>query len=244
MHGYTIADLDHLTHTVLRLDRWHTAGYQDDRFDAVWHALAEHLCTTPTAPTRREMITVGIRASDSHVNTEMHHHGRTYTSDGTAEMPGFARFWFAAHAPSPEHRIVERSAAAQIWPLLTPRQQEALHALACHGDYQMAAVAIGASYKTFTSLIQGARRRFYRWWHEGETPPTRPWRKDKRTSPPVDTKGKPRLTVSQVEALRARYEGGERLRKVAADAGVPVSTLSALLRGTRTPAPDPIGGAA
>ncbi|WP_018386409.1 helix-turn-helix transcriptional regulator [Wenjunlia vitaminophila] len=246
MHGYTLTDLHHLTQTVLRLDRWHTATDVTDRYDAVWHALAEHLCTADEAPTRRALISVGIRASDRHVHGEMRHRGWSadHPGHGSHTAPGYQRFWFAAHTPSPEDGVVDRIALAQVWPLLTPRQQQALTALAAYGTYQAAAHAIGASPRTFTSIVAGARRRFYRWWHQGETAPTRPWRKDKRISAPTDSSGKPRLTVSQVEVLRDRVQGGERLRAVAADAGVPVSTLSALLRGTRRPAPDPAGGEA
>jgi hypothetical protein len=241
MHGFTLEDLNGLTAAVLRMDRWRAAD-ATDRYEAVWHALAEHLCVSASAPTRREMITVGIRASDRHVTNEMHHLGRVYDpSGGTREMPGFTRFWGAHHAPSPERRVVEGLAVEQIMPRLTPRQRQALQALAVHGDYQTAAAAIGSEYKTFNSILKQGRRRFYACWHQGETPPKSPWRKDRRVSAPTDSAGKRRLTVSEVESLRARYTAGVRLWQVAEDAGIPVSTLSALLRGTRKPAPDPIG---
>jgi hypothetical protein len=239
--GWTLRDIDHLTQTVLRHDRWNTASDVTDRYDAIWHAIAEHLCTTTTAPTWGDLRTIGLRASDRHVNEEMRHHGWTdgNAAAGSYSAPGFNRYWMPTHAPSPEQRVVERHAMGQVLPLLTPRQRQALEALALHGTYQAAALAISSTPTTFDKLVNGGRRRFYTWWHEGETPPKRPWRKDKRVSAPLDTRGKTRLTVSQVEALRDRYLSGERLRAIAADTGIARTTLSQLLRGDRTPAPDP-----
>jgi hypothetical protein len=244
MHGYTLHDLHDIALTVIRKDQW-LASDAPDRYAAVWHALAEHLCTSKEPPTRRDLISIGLRAGDRHVKEETHHHGKTFDhGPGVKPMPGFERFWHASPTPSHETQIVERLACEQIWPLLAPRQREALDALALHGTYQAAAAAIGARPATFESLIRDARRRFYRWWHEGETAPRRPWRRDIRVRSRTDKHGRPRLTESQVDALRARYDGGEKLRAVAADAGVPLSTLSALLRGTRRPAPDPPESAA
>lgn len=240
MHGYTIHDVNDLAAAAVRADRWHKAGDTVDRHDAAWHAIAEHLCTTPAPPGRRELLSVAIRAIDAHVNTEMRHHGYNSADIGAGReaADGFQRFWFARNTPSPEPAIVDRLALDQVWPILTPRQQEALHALAIHGSYQAAAHAIGATQATFNSLIIQGRRRFYRWWHQHETAPRSPWRRDRLVPNTTDSRGRTRLTTSQVDALRARYEGGEKLRAVAADAGIPLSTLSGLLRGTRRPAPD------
>jgi hypothetical protein len=238
-HGYTLADINGIAIQALRMDRWN-GGDTDERYAAIWHAIAEDILSAETAPGRQSLLTTGIHAADRHVHAEMRHAGRDPVNIGRT-IPGYERYWSATPTPSPETRVVERTALYQVLPLLTQRQREALMALAVHEDYSAAAQAIGSTYKTYCTLIIQARVRIYRAWHQGETAPTKPWRKDIRESRPLDTRGKARLTVSEVEALRTRYVAGEKLRAVATDAGVPVSTLSALLRGTRTPAPDPVG---
>jgi len=236
MHGYTLADIDAIARQALRMDRWN-GGDTDERYAAIWHAIAEDLLVAETAPSRRSLLTTGIFAADSHVKAEMRHLGRDQLHIGRS-APGYERYWTTCPSPSPENRVVERTALYQVLPLLTKRQREALTALAVYEDYTNAATSIGSTYMTFCSLIVQARSRFYKAWHQGETAPKRPWRKDTRQRSSVDSAGKARLTASEVEVLRARYTAGETLSAVAADAGVPVSTLSALLRGTRSPAPD------
>jgi len=73
-------------------------------------------------------------------------------------------------------------ALAQIWPRIPAHQQEALHALAAHGDYQAAADALGLKYHTFCKRIKLAREQFLRLWLEGETP-RRGWRDRRRSTP-------------------------------------------------------------
>lgn len=241
MHGYTLAGLDELTRAVLYLDRWYSASGADERYAAVWHAIAEELLTSAEPPHRQQLISAGVRASDQHVKTEMRHAGFDRAQNRT-RIAGYERYWMATPSPSPESKVVERLAVHQVLPLLTARQYQALMALAVYEDYEAAARSIGSTYKTFTSLIKQGRRRVYAAWHQGETPPRRAWRVDRRAPMLAGFQGNGRrLTVSEVEALRERYTAGEKLRAVASDAGVPVSTLSALLRGTRKPAPDPDG---
>jgi hypothetical protein len=94
-------------------------------------------------------------------------------------MPRFHAYWTVTNPQSPEPGVVERLAVAQIWPRLTPRQQDALTMLATVGDYREAAVRLGVTPSTFRVLIFQARRRFLQWWHEGETA-SRPWGVDRR----------------------------------------------------------------
>lgn len=239
MHGYTLAAIDDAARSVLRIDRWY-AGDTDERYAAIWHAITEHLLVADEPPTRRELLNIGQHAANRYVHSEMHHHGRDATNTGQA-MPGFERYWATSPSPSPEPLIVDRLALRQVLPLLTERQTQALMALAAYEDYSVAAAVIGSTYNTYCTLIRQARERIFKAWHQGETAPKNAWRTDVRHVRRLDSAGKARLTISEVETLRARYMAGEKLRAVAADAGVPVSTLSALLRGTRTPAPDPVG---
>lgn len=240
-HGYTLSDIHHLTRYVIKADRWNTAADVTDRADAVSFGIVEHLCLAADPPDRNTLLRVGFDASDRHVNQEMRHLGYAWNERGrsTGAADGFTRYWTPAHTPSPEHRVIDRVALSQIWPRLTRREQQAFNALAATGSYDLAAQTLGISTASLRVRICHARRHFLTLWHHGETPST-PWRAGTHDQPrPAEYKGKARLTVSQVEALRARYHGGERLRRLAVEAGVAVQTLSQLLRGDRRPAPDP-----
>lgn len=241
MHGYTLAGLDDITKLALHLDRWHRGGDTRDRYDAAWHAVVEHILTVEAPPTRSELVGVAIHASDLHVRSEMHHHGLSVDHIGE-EMPAFGRYWGSAPTPSPEARVVERQALAQIWSSLTPGQQRALSALAATEDYDRAAAACGIGTNTLRVQISSGRRRFLALWHEGETP-SRQWRMDRRihARSGIDVRGFRRLTASELEEIRDRYQDGQTLTSMAAEAGIHKSTLSALLAGRTRPAPDPVG---
>ena len=193
-HGYTVRDLEHLTRLVLRTDRWYTAGDIDERYNAVWVGIVEQLLTADEPPTRRELLNAGTRANDERVRDEMRTHGRSTHNYGQP-MPRFHAYWNPANPASPEPRVVERFAVEQIWPKLTPRQQQALAALAVLGDYDQAAAHLCVTPGTYNVLVSNARRRFLLWWHEGETP-SRTWGTDRRVGsrtaavPPV-TKRRP-----------------------------------------------------
>lgn len=178
MHGWTLNDLGRLTNGILKRDRWHLAGDIEERRDAVWFALVQHILQADVAPSGGDLFWVGIAASDALVKGEMRTHGRSTSSYGEG-MPRYAMFWNPFLPQSPERGVVERAALHQIWPQLTLRQQEALTALAATGDYQQAAAALGVTYGTFNVLISKARQRFLLWWHEGEKP-SRIWGTDRR----------------------------------------------------------------
>jgi hypothetical protein len=177
-HGYTLRDLEQLTRTVLRMDRWYVAGDLDERYNAVWCGIVERLLTAEEPPTRRELLNAGTRANDARVLDEMRTHGRSTHVVGQP-MPRFHAYWCPANPPSPETGVVERLATQQIWPRLTPRQQQALTALAALEDYQAAADHLGVTPGTYNVLGSTARRRFLAWWHEGEAP-SRVWGRDGR----------------------------------------------------------------
>lgn len=235
-HGYTLADIDHLTRLTLRMDRWHNAGDVTERRDAVWFAIVECLLTADTAPTRGELLRAGTEGSDALVRGEMRTHGRCTQNVGQP-MPMFYRYWNPTHTPSPEPRVVEREALAQIWPQLRASEQRALSALAATGDYEKAAAAVGVAKGTFTVQISTARRRFLAAWHEHETP-SRVWRTDRRVSSRTgrDHLGRQRLNAQQVDAYRQRHHAGETLRALAAECGLTSTGLSRLINGKTKPA--------
>jgi hypothetical protein len=235
-HGYTLADVQHLTRLTLRLDRWHTAGDISERYEAVWFAIVEHLLTSNSPPGRSELLRVGTEASDNLVRDNMRTHGKCTRHFGRP-MPEFFRYWNPIHTASPEARIIEREALTQIWDLLRPSEQRALTALAATGDYAKAAEAAGVTGGTFTVLISSARRRFLAAWHEGETP-SRMWRTDRRVSSRTgrDHLGRQRLTAPQVDAYRERHYAGEKLNALAAECGLTPTGLSRLIKGQTKPA--------
>lgn len=242
VHGYTVTAIDSAARTALNADRWN-AGDLDDRYAAIRFAIVEHLCTADTPPTRHDLVAVGLRASDRHVEREMHHHGwdRSDLAAGGGAMTGFQRYWTTSPTPGPEKQVVDRLARAQIWSQLTDRQRQALEAMAASGDYRLAGQALSLDANSYGNLLSAARRRFLAWWHEGEEP-SRVWRMTKRTSALDGTcRGVPRLRASDIDRMRLRKLEGATLREIAAEWGVGISTVSRYLRGQVTPVPDPIG---
>ncbi|MFE7077264.1 hypothetical protein ACFU96_44985 [Streptomyces sp. NPDC057620] len=181
LHGYTLDDLHHLSRHVVHSDRWHTAGDIEDRSDAAWHAIVEQLLDADEPPSRHDLFHAGRRGCDTSVRQRLQAHGFNHHQPGTGTRPRFEAYWSttAAHTPSPEDRIVDRQALAQIWPRLTPRQREALPALAATGDYHQAAAALGVTPGTFNVFVSTGRKRFFALWHEGEQP-SRIWGTDRR----------------------------------------------------------------
>jgi hypothetical protein len=205
-HGYTLADL----HGIARL-AVHAAGRMAgdwyDRYDVAWSAIAEALYSAEHWPPGHDLVHAGKLAVWATVDDDRRHHGyyRRKSIGGQAgpgSSPAFATWWdvFARPVTSPEHRVVERLALAQIWPTLTPGQRRALSALATFGDYQAAAAALGLSRTAFVSAVSAGRRRFLAAWHEGEVP-SRPWGCDRRAG---RTAGTARAGGTAVASMRRR----------------------------------------
>lgn len=241
-HGYTLNDLYRLTRATIKRDRVYAMDVTD-RMETIWFAMVELLCTSETRPEPYDLIGVGMRATSRAVREEQATHGqRTYDVwAGREAMVSYQRYWWTATTPtpSPERRVIERLAVRQILPRLSPRQREALTTLAALGDYRLAAHAMGVTFGTFTVTISAARRRFLELWHEGEMP-SKQWRTDRRVRSRNgrDHLGRQRLTVTQVDGVRARYQTGETLKALAAEHGVSSNCLSRLVRGLSKPAPD------
>ena len=237
-------DIDHLARIASRATRWASRPGAQDRYEAIWHAIAEQVVRAGTTPSLEDLVATGLRAADAHVRDEMHHHGRSGRHAGEP-FPGFDRYWGAIPGASPEDAVVEPLALTQIWPSLTPAERKALAALAKYGDYKLAAEACGLTLGRFTTNVSRGRRHFLALWHQGETP-SRTWRVDRRSGPRSghDRYGRRRITESELDAIRERYYAGELQAALAAESGITPSTLSALLTGRSRPAPDPVAGAA
>lgn len=188
-HGYTLADLDRLARAAITRNPWYRAADADERYAVAWHTIAEHLYTADQPPAAHDLIRAAWRAADAHTmrTGEERGHGRARGEHyaGRTDMPRWHAYWetVTRHAASPEEPVVERLALAQIWPRLTLAHQQALTALAAHGDYQAAADAVGASRATFYARVRHARAAVLALWWEGETP-RRGWR-DRRVQSPA-----------------------------------------------------------
>lgn len=208
LHGYTLADIGDLARRVVSNNRhWWPAGDRADQHDTAWHGIAERLCSAAEAPSRLDLMEAGRHALSRDVRDQMRHHGAR--TDGTNNGAGFARYWgWAAFSfPSPETGVTERVALTQILAALTPRQREAVTALAVQGDYVLAAQALGIRPQTFRSLLGRARKDYLALWHEGEVP-SRPWGTDRRVLR--------RETADPAEdARRDRYAARARERRAA-----------------------------
>jgi len=208
-HGYTLDSLTRLAHYAARNKLWYYTTDLAVRYEVAFATMAEHLYAAPEPPTAGELVKVGWHAIAAHGDARRQFLGLAH--DGPPG-PGlnFERYWRGVTAPadSPEDKVTDRIALAQIWPRLTPASREALAALAAHGDYRRAADALGIGYKTFVCRISDARRQFLALWHDGETP-SRPWVRDRRAGPGTDMHTVTYfLRARRLRAAAARAPGG------------------------------------
>ncbi len=248
-HGYTVGQVRSICLGLLNRQPWyHAADFVSfgQRLEVAWHAIIEHLYTSDQPPSPREMMNAATRAVNQDVQGIRQFHGRNaHGRYAGTTIKGFERYWWftASPARSPENRVTERVALAQIWPRLHPVHQQALAALAAHGDHGRAAASLGISRRLFTTRLSDARQAFLKLWHEGESP-SRVWctgkttaiwrrrahraRKAAETGQPLPpTPGaRPRadLGISDAELVR-RYQAGESVRQLAAALGTYYSVV-------------------
>ncbi|MFJ8929293.1 hypothetical protein ACIRLA_22210 [Streptomyces sp. NPDC102364] len=248
-HGFTLDDVERIAWGVAASsDRWHRATPVGERHDHARYGIVVHLLAADAPPTDRDLYTAGLAEINRAVHSEFTAVGRTDTADERGEfgyLPQVARYWHQAVTNPVEERVLERLALAQVWPLLTDLQRGALATLASCGDYEQAATALGVKLSALDMRLAAGRRKVAAAWFEHETPPRRR-RKDRRvaTRSRLDSLGRSRITVSQLEEVRERRHRGELIREIAADFGITPQALGRLLLGINRPAPDLIGGAA
>ena len=182
-HGYTMADLHRIAkHAAHSAYGWMSSDYLDV-LETAWFGAVEHLYTAEDPPRRTDLIAASRRAVNRLSHDQLHHagHYKRRPDAGPGSMPAFVTYWWhqTAPTPSPENSIVERHSLAQIVPLLTDAQRDALVSLAVHDNHLAAADALDLNYRAFRTRIFKARRRFLALWHEGEQP-SKPWSNDRR----------------------------------------------------------------
>jgi hypothetical protein len=191
-HGYTLHDLDEMARIATLADRSLAMDYATRR-DIAWSAIAEALVTSDEPPARHDLIRAGSTAIYQEIRTTASQRGRprdAYEFADKAHTPRFALFWQDyAVTPSPEGRIVEHLAVRQCLDVLSQANLEALEALAVHGDYQRAALALGLDGAAFRARLVRARRQVLAVWFEGETPRT-----DRRTDRRAASHSRPLAT--------------------------------------------------
>lgn len=236
-HGYTVAQARSICLGLVRRQTWYQSidfVSFDQRLEVAWHAIIEHLYTSPHPPLPREVMQAASRAVNRDVQQARQFHGHNaHDRYAGKTIKGFERYWLftASTTPGPENKVTERVALAQIWPRLHPMYQAVLTALATHGDHGRAAASLGISRRLFTTRLSDARQAFLKHWHEGESP-SRVWCTGKTTAirrrrarraaetgqPLPPTPGaRPRLDLGISDAeLARRYQAGESIRQLAA----------------------------
>jgi hypothetical protein len=168
-HGYTLAEVERLAKVAAGTVLTHTGQSMAERVDDAWSAIVDRLYADPTPIDPGQLVWVARKALYRGDRDHWRHHG-VYKRDvlnGEGSMPAFRSYW-QPRVATVEPGVVDRLAFAQIWPRLTPAQQEAVVAVAIWGDQQQAAQATGKPWLK-SSLCQ-ARKRFLALWHEHETP--------------------------------------------------------------------------
>ncbi len=210
-HGFTVADVERVTVSVVCQGHGTQGLDRDDRFEAAWGAVVELLYASESAPSRDELYNAARRGLGRLREQDLQARGfasRSYLS-GAATAPQFLRFWQNIPAEPVAEQVTESVAVGQVLAMLTDRQREVLWALADHGDYQSAQAATGLSRSEFFKRLSEARCAFLAHWHQGETLPPRRGRDHRAgwsvaNEPPVaqaalDT-AKGRAMLRQVEA--------------------------------------------
>lgn len=181
--GYTLADVQRVARSAAATTRA-MAGDYDERYAEAFGAAAERLYAAEHWIPEHQLFRAAQDAlfeqsrKDRSYRGCAYKHGSGWGENGTG--PRFTTYWTDVNrtTPSPENRIVERTALAQILPTLTPRQREVIGALAAFDDHAAAREALGGL-SCYAQHVSNARRRFLELWHEGEAP-SRPWGTDRR----------------------------------------------------------------
>jgi hypothetical protein len=192
LHGYTMSDLDSAARIAV------TKRVAVHLYDDGLSAVAEGLCAAEGRPVHfQDLVYMALRGVDRARRASMRSRGQYDTKVATGSQ--FWRYWGgSSRLESPwEDQVDDRLALAQVWACLTPRHRETLAALAEHGQYHLAAVALDVPYDAFCKRVRRARLACRELWHDGEIP-AKPFGHDRR---------KHRGTRAAIDSVRRRGRG-------------------------------------
>lgn len=174
--SYTPAEIYNLARIAATKSRFMmTASDMTYRVDVGWSAIVEEIYTSDTRPDERHLIYVATSAISDEVRQIRRNSGQD-TSGRLDFAPRFWTYWEPIPRSGPEHSVVDRVALHQIWASLTQEHQNILEAVSLFDSHEKAASSLGMSVVEFNNKLRYARARFFKSWHEGETPST-VWRK-------------------------------------------------------------------
>lgn len=178
-----------------------------ERFEIAWEAIAEKFCSSGDL-SPDELVQTGMDAIRGEYAELRHHHGipKGFTSRDFTRRERYITYWYfhAGATRTHEDKIIDAIALKQIWRKLSASQQEAIAALARHGDIASAARSLGKSRTTVKIHVAQGRKRFFALWHEHEKP-SRKWMADRPASPE-----RRQLTIStNLRRRRKRLQGKE-----------------------------------
>jgi DNA-binding CsgD family transcriptional regulator len=167
LHGYDLEQIRLMALAVVMAHpSWWTEGTRDDHFEAARFGIVEALMLADVRPARAELQKSAQKALRAWVHAESQYRGR--------RIPGvFAGYWEKPSPSGPEDIATDRLAGEQILAVLSPRQRDAIEALARHGSLAKAAAEMGITVGACKSHVARAREKFTALWHEGTEPPGR-----------------------------------------------------------------------
>lgn len=167
--GYTLADVERLAKVAAGTVLTHTGQSMAERVDDAWSAIVERLYADPEPIDPGQLVWIARKALYRGDRDYGHSYGvfKRDAHHGRGSMPRFQQFWWRP-VVTIEDQVVDRRAFAEIWPRLSPAEQEAVVAVAIYGDQQEAARALGRPH--LRSSLYSARKRFLALWHEHEAP--------------------------------------------------------------------------
>ncbi|WP_345514791.1 Lsr2 family DNA-binding protein [Phytohabitans houttuyneae] len=179
-HGFTVERLNRTASWSARGSRWGYPPYLE-KVDLARFAILEHLYMCPDHEDVREnghpcnLLRIGQRAITQHLRDLGTLHGIAINRDGYEtgdHLLKYNVYWTSTASPtrSPEDPVVDVMALRQIWPLLEPKYQRALLALAEHDTYDGAAQALDLAYNSVKQYVYQGREMFLWWWHQHEKP--------------------------------------------------------------------------
>lgn len=167
-HDFTMADIERASRISAYRARTGTFLTWGERYDIAWMAIVEEIYTAQEKP---DLVEVGMSAVGAESKAHLRHHGVVGLTGANEFTPRFRAYWHHVAAETDfTDGIVDRLALAQVLGVLTPKEYEAIAALAALGSSVAAAKALGLSRPAFKERLRRARAKIFALWYAPETP--------------------------------------------------------------------------